>query len=135
MGAEGLLVPSLPNNWESSVVSCCNTWKFRDASLSPVYCIYQYMLPKARDGVCMLQFPVHDVWAVFFHNTGYAYLNNQCHSTSHLNSSVSLTNYTLIKHGSVAPNPFTTGTDKSILDYCSIWLENSEIKQGLEARL
>ena len=92
------------------------------------------MLQKARDGVCMLQFPVHNVWAELFHNTGYAYLNNECLSASCVNSSVSSTTYTVIKHGSVAPNPFTTAlTSQSLIIPVSGWRitkSKKALKQG-----
>lgn len=65
------------------------------------------MLQKARDGICMLQVPFHDVWAEFSHNTGSAYLNNQCLSASHLNSCVSSPDCMLIVLGSMAPNTLT----------------------------
>ena len=96
--------------------------------------MYQDMLQKAKDGVFMLQFPVHDVWAIFSHNTGSAYLNNQCLSAFHLNSSVPLTNCMLIKHGSVAPNTFTMElTSQSSIIPVSGWRtgkSNKALKQG-----
>ena len=92
-----------------------------------------YGSPGIRFACSTFQFMM--CWGVFSHNTGYAFLNNQCLSASHLNSSVSLTNCIFIKHGSVVPKPFTLGTGKSILDYSSIGLENSELKPGLETRL
>lgn len=92
------------------------------------------MLRKARDGVCMLQFPVHDEWAEFSHNMGSAYLNNQCLSASHLNSSVLLTNCMLIKHASMAPNTFTTElTGQSLIISILGWRtgkSNKALKQG-----